>query len=103
MLSLKSDVRSLGVKPEALLAILIAYSVYQRHGKNCVITSIVDGKHSRGSIHYAGYAFDLRTRHLTEEELGAIALDLQEALGQDYDVVIEPNHIHVEYQPKNPY
>jgi len=53
-----------------------------------------------GSKHYEGMAVDLRTFFFTREEVENVATDLHAELGEDYDVVVEPTHIHVEYDPK---
>lgn len=100
MLKLKRGVVVQGLGTETLLAAVVAQTVYAKHGKDCVITSALDGQHSETSLHYSGNALDLRTRHLDAGQAEAITDDLQDALGDDYDVVLEGNHIHVEYQPK---
>ena len=69
-------------------------------GKEIVITSGFDGKHSRKSLHYVGDAFDIRTFIYTAPELNELIPALKLVLGGDYDVVLEGNHIHLEYQPK---
>lgn len=103
MLKLKPGTRILGIKPETVLAIAVAQSVFDSKGYDCTITSGVDGRHSRGSRHYSGYAFDLRTRHLPDTDAKQrIHLLLKQALGADFDVILEPTHIHVEYDPKTP-
>lgn len=99
MLKLKTGVRLLGVKPETVLAINITQSVYQAYGFECVITSLTEGRHSRGSRHYSGYGFDTRTRHLGDKKQ-AVYEAVRAALGQDFDVVLEPTHMHIEYDPK---
>jgi hypothetical protein len=99
---LSSAVRVHGLKPELLLALTIADGVYQRQGVELEITSIVDGKHSRGSLHYVGMAADLRTRTLPAGTAPLVARQLRAALGDDYDVVLEDTHLHVEFQPKDP-
>ena len=102
-LALKAGVRILGMKPETVLGLLIAASVYWSHGKTVTVTSGIEGSHSRGSKHYAGMAFDLRTSHLLTSEREAIEKDLKASLGADFDVVFEGNHFHIEYDPKEPY
>ena len=100
-LSFKKGVRLHNLQPQAVVAMTIAAFVYALYGKECVVTSVNDGKHSRGSLHFVGAAFDLRTRHLEDQEQReVITLKLREALGDQYDVVLESDHIHVEYQPK---
>lgn len=68
--------------------------------KECVVTSILDGKHKKGSKHYTGNAFDMRTYIYTVPEIKEIIQRLKDELGRNYDVVLEGNHIHVEYDPK---
>jgi hypothetical protein len=69
-------------------------------GKEIVITSGLDGKHSRKSLHYSGNAFDIRTFIYTTSEVNKLIPALKLVLGSDYDVVYEGNHIHIEYDPK---
>ena len=103
MLKIKPGVRILGLKPELLLGIMIVERGYAIHGIKCVITSIVDGKHSRGSIHYAGYACDFRTRNIPAHMVDLVYKKLKEALGADFDFIYEQDHFHLEYQPKLSY
>ncbi|OQA91174.1 MAG: hypothetical protein BWY26_01123 [Elusimicrobia bacterium ADurb.Bin231] len=79
-----------------------------------VITSGNDGEHGEGSLHYEDEAVDLRGNNVSDEEMQQLADDLQEALGDDYDVIAEffpddpdteqdeslNDHIHVEYDPR---
>ena len=65
-----------------------------------IITSARDGKHSGNSLHYDGKACDIRTRDLGHELTTKYAAALVTALGADYDVVVESDHIHLEYDPK---
>lgn len=69
-------------------------AVFQKHGVEAVITSGRDGKHMEGSKHYEGKAFDLRTWHVIEE----VAKQLRMYLGKDYDVIVEKDHIHIEWE-----
>ena len=71
-------------------------AVFRKFGVEAVITSGRDGKHKDGSFHYKGQAFDLRTWHLIEQ----VAFRLRQYLGHDFDVIVESDHIHVEYDPK---
>ena len=101
-MSLKAGVRTLGVRPEIVLALMIAKDVYAGHGQAAafVITSIIEGVHARASIHYMGGAVDLRRPVIKTTE---IVDDLAAKLGDDYDVVLENDHVHIEWQPKAPY
>ena len=48
------------MKPEAVIGIMVSDSIFAPAGKELVVTSGVEGRHSRGSAHYQGCAFDLR-------------------------------------------
>jgi hypothetical protein len=100
MLKLKPGARITGLRNEVLLAITVAYSVYSENGYEMIITAGTDGSHSRGSEHYKGDAFDLRTRHLIAGDAAKIHSQLQDALGPEFDVVLEDTHIHIEFDPK---
>lgn len=102
MLSLKPGVRITGMRPEILLAILAAERAYAEAGCELMITSCIEGKHSAGSLHYVGAALDLRTNHVPAEKLQALVAKIRAALGGDFDVVLEADHLHAEYQPKQP-
>ena len=75
--------------------------VWKRHapGVTPVITSGREWHEDRkpNSKHYTGEAFDLRTRDFTRTQIETLARALQSSIGHDYQVVIKPNHIHVEY------
>ena len=67
------------------------------------ITSANDSRHLDHSLHYKNQAFDIRIYNIIGDihhEAKLWAKRLQQALGSDYDVVYEPDHIHVEYDPK---
>ncbi len=97
---LKENVRPSGLRTEMLLAIFIAAEVWKEYDRELVVTSLNDSKHSHGSKHYSGLAADLRTRYFEKEIVADVALELQERVGKDYDVVVEKTHIHIEYHPK---
>ena len=67
---------------------------YAEHGEDLFITSIEEGTHSAGSLHYAGMAFDFRKGECFSMQ--AIRL----VLGNNWDVIDEGNHIHAEYDPR---
>lgn len=64
-----------------------------------VITSARDGFHVSGSKHYTGNAIDLRRVGLSAQELAEIVFRLRRDLPLDFDVVVEVDHIHIEYDP----
>jgi hypothetical protein len=96
MAKIKKSVKLLGLKSETILAILVAQEVYDDRGFKLVITSVVDGKHRINSLHYAGYAIDIR---LPPSNVSEVVAELKEGLGDEFDVVLESDHIHIEYQP----
>jgi hypothetical protein len=73
------------------------------------ITSANDGLHMDTSLHYTDRAFDIRVKNIIGvadfPEAGRVwAQKMQHALGEDYDVLFERDHIHVEYDPQpNPH
>jgi hypothetical protein len=78
---------------------MVAHDVYEAAGQGhrFMVTSVTDGKHMVGSFHYRGLAVDLR---LPEAHLASkVAQDLSQALGNEFDVVFEKDHIHIEYDP----
>lgn len=107
-----------GPRMEAALATVdrISWEVLGREGH---VTSGRDGNHSANSLHYwrpgnrgqnpeSIGAFDLRTwtdhtsgQQLSERRRGEYRDALARALGPEWDVVLEPTHIHVEHDPKS--
>ncbi len=104
-MQLKQGVRLHGIRPEIVLALQIAEHIYAKHtpSHEMVVTSVIDGRHSTGSLHYVGAAVDLRTRDVNDQTVAEIATDLKRSLNSDYDVINESNHIHIEFQPKSSY
>ena len=102
MLILKPDVRITGLRPEIVLALLVAERAYAEIGCELVLTSGVEGAHSPGSFHYAGSAVDSRTLNVPADKLKPLVEKIRSALGPDFDVVLESNHLHIEFQPKQP-
>lgn len=99
--TVKSGVDLNDIKPEMIQGLLICCAVYIHHGQNFVVTSGRDGKHMASSFHYKGLAVDLRIRDLKGMTAQEMAAKLREALGKHYDVVVEKDHIHVEYDFKS--
>lgn len=81
-----------------------ASEVFAHFAVAAVITSASDGKHLPNSKHYSGEALDFRTHHLPQPDRDAalVAAMLADALGADFDVVLEKDHLHVEYDPQHP-
>ena len=87
--------------PQALLALMVAKDVYEKdHQVELVLTSGNDGSHSSGSLHYGGNAIDIRIWNLPDSVTPEEVRDqIAERLGENYDVVLESTHIHIEYDP----
>lgn len=105
-MKLKGGVRLKDLSPQMVMAAMIVNDIFQQRSLECVVTSANDSGHSVASLHYSGKALDFRTRY---EELNGLEMivrdEIREALGRDFDVVLEgvatPNeHLHVEYDPK---
>lgn len=101
---LKDDsVNIMGLRPELLFAIMVAKEVYLNQGYDLVITSLNDAEHSETSLHYSGCAVDLRTTVINpNEDWDRIARQIKRRLNKHYDVINEWNHIHLEFQPRQP-
>jgi len=101
-MKLKKGVKIMGIKPEIAFVMPIIDGVVNIYDKveGCVITSACDSKHGVGSRHYIGLGIDVRTRNMTEPQQQYCATDLNDRLGEDFDVVLEKDHIHIEFDPK---
>jgi len=71
--------------------------IYNVGKKELVITSTYEGNHSAGSLHYANDAIDIRRWPVDNNILDEL---LHDALGKDFDIVHERDHIHIEHDPK---
>lgn len=86
-----------GVTPRNLVIAAAAANVASVLGVDVTITSGTDGKHMDGSKHYTGEALDIRLLGVqTPHFMDALAA----RLGAAYQLVLEANHLHVEYDPK---
>lgn len=65
-----------------------------------VITSANDSKHGVDSLHYKNLAWDLRTNNLDKDKIEEIARMLRVNLGNDWDIIVETDHLHVEMDRK---
>ena len=87
-----------GLKIVMRKALITAEATYNYYNKDLIITSGTDGEHSAGSLHYYGYAIDIRTRHLTQSEERDIYTEIKDCLQwQGFTVVLEKTHIHIEF------
>lgn len=81
-----------------VLALMIVDPIIEKHGQECVLTSGVEGKHSKKtSKHYAGCGTDLRSRDMPDKNIKSCVDDMKEALGEEFYVAFEGNHFHISY------
>ena len=107
MIKLRPDVRMGGIQPEMVLAMTMVHEWCRVREWDMWVFSIMEGKHSAGSLHYVGYAFDFWPDQAERDAFSfgkETVIQIKTLLGQDFDVVFEvkPLHIHVEFQPKVP-
>ncbi len=99
---LKAGVSIAGIRAEMLVALLIAERVYNTMGYELVITSGLEGTHKEGSLHYLGLAIDIRIRQFKfDAELQNAFKQITAALGEEFDVILKPHYLHIEFQPKH--
>lgn len=70
--------------------------LYKTKGEDLFCTSLEEGNHMAGSLHYIGQAFDIRQGQaylFTKDEI-------KKVVGPDFDVVKYSWGFHVEYDPK---
>lgn len=97
-MKIKAGVSILGFQPEMVVALMMAKNILEEYGQECVITSGVEGEHSKKtSKHYVGFGLDLRTRDMSNDDAEKCAFDIREALGDEFYVAFEKNHIHISY------
>jgi hypothetical protein len=107
----KTGAAFIELHPSIRHALDVTDSVYRGlFGKaaHAVVTSLGDSVHSPASKHYGldgdvrARAFDLRTTTAghTQGEIAKLKTNLQDQLGKRFQVIVEKDHIHVEYDPK---
>lgn len=94
-----ANIQNIDVRMRPVL--IAAERIWKEHGQELVVTCGLDGTHSAGSLHYYGRALDFRTHYFDIYVSQEIVNELRAALGSDYDVVLESDHIHVEFDPPN--
>lgn len=92
-----SSVNIWGLEVEMQPVVKAANIIWKKFGQELVVTSARDGMHSAGSLHYYGYAVDLRIWGL-EDRLKDVVKNLRDVLTDDYQVITHKTHVHVEYQ-----
>ena len=99
-LSIKAGVELTLLHDEYVAQIPLICSTFAAYGQDATVTSGREGKHKEGSLHYKVplRALDWRVWNVRDVELCAAELRL--VLPDDFDVVVEKTHIHIEYDPK---
>ena len=105
-LAIKEGVKVTGghFDPEMVIILDTARNTAPAMYDNTVwVTSANDSKHMAKSLHYEDRAFDIRIRNIMGDISNNARLwvkAMKIILGDDYDVILEKDHIHAEYQPK---
>jgi len=107
-LKFKKGVKLVGIQPEMVIFLTVTLGVAEEMGlKELWVTSAVEGRHRKGSLHFVGHGLDVRNRASTgrlkrwpQDFTDKFAKKLRGRLTSEYDVVVEKYHIHGEFQPK---
>lgn len=86
------------LKPNIRRALKAVEFFYRIQKEEPVITSTYEGNHAPSSLHYTNDAIDVRLPKHTQTS--QLLEDLEIGLGDKYDIVVEQDHIHIEYDPK---
>jgi hypothetical protein len=96
---IKGNVRFHSAEQAMTVAHSVVTDVYRELGYECRLTCGIE-EHEPPSIHVVGGAFDYGIRRIPDADCVLIRHLLQERLGHGFDVVLESDHIHVEYDPR---
>ena len=94
---LKAGVDIYRLNREIRRALPIIQKALTYYNEELVITSTYEGTHGEGSLHYCNDAIDIRCPEKKGEEFRK---KIKERLVNYFDVVLERDHIHIEYDPK---
>ena len=95
------DVNIIGLNKEIRLVfekIEKVRKLYNGADYEVTVTSGRDGIHMKNSRHYTGDAIDIRSTDMKLPEY--TTRKIGEELGNNFDVLFENDHIHIEYDPK---
>lgn len=101
MKHLKDGVECKVLQPILLDALIRLALLYYQYELELVVTALTDGNHLPASLHYRGYAADLRTRDIPSWQLPHLLDAIQHELGLAWDVVQEKDHFHLEFDPNH--
>lgn len=85
------------LRKEIRQALFACEMLWTRFGMEFELYHTFDGKHMEGSLHFKNRAFDGSLP--TQSEAECIEA-LRVFLGPEYDVVVEVDHLHAEWDPK---
>lgn len=94
---LKKGVKVQDISTEMVLALVIIEPLFKDITIDMRITSVRDGVHSVNSKHKLGQAVDLGTRNTDQEELVELTQTIRASLTDEYFVLLESNHIHIQF------
>jgi hypothetical protein len=104
--NVKHGVSLAGLSSEMWVALGIAKLVYKEHGDQDLVvtagTETPEVHKAKNTRHAYGDAADTRTRDFTKSVATVVAgaiRNLLAVLSSNYDVVLEGNHIHIEWDP----
>jgi len=89
----------ISTRPEIVRARAIIAHVWRSFGYTLTVTSGTDSTHSVRSLHYSGLAEDYRITGIPSAALSGMVAQVRAQLGTSYDVILEADHLHVEYDP----
>lgn len=95
-------VRVADLRAPMLIALYVADQSFRDHGYDMIWSCGPEGEHSFGSLHYLNCAVDVDYPGLSESDFRSIRNDIKTRLGNNFDVINEGSHIHIELQPKEP-
>ncbi len=83
-------------------ASMVMQEICKEFAVECVVTGGVE-KHQHPSKHVYGGGLDYRTRNINgrPERKQGFADEARKRLGDGFDVVLESDHLHVEWDPKD--
>ena len=100
MIRIEKGVDICNLSPQMAVAVAVLQSAFRETlSAALTITSGRDGNH-RHVLHYVGQALDFRIHNLTTSDMDRVEGLCQGLLGEQYDVVLENDHLHVEFDPR---
>ena len=101
MIAIKEGANVRDLHPKVWEIVYEASDLFAEFDSDCIITSGLDSKHSQKSLHYLGFAVDLRTRNIDIAHAKYIVSKLRLLRDELYDIILEEDHIHIEYDPRH--